>query len=238
MIEVEVLDAEARAQFARLREAVSELRPLMQALGEHLVETTKQRFETSTGPDGKPWAPNAESTYVQFADKSKGSLHKNGPHKGRVTTVGTARLAGKKPLIGDTRALSTRINYRAGSDFVEIGSPERYAAVQQFRAKKHSFSGGRTPWADIPPRPFIGLSSADRAWMLDQIVRAIAQAADGRCPTAHRGRSAAPPSENLSHSQTRQAPAQSPASKVAASSPARSSSGSNSTRTRPPLRSA
>jgi len=180
MIRIEVMDEVAQAMFARLREAVSDLRPLMQALGEHLAETTKQRFDTSTGPDGTPWAPNAQSTYVRFADKFKGGLHKKGPHKGRVTTAGTARLASKKPLIGETRALATTINYSAGSDYVEIGSPMLYAAVQQFGAKKHSFSGGRTPWADIPARPFIGLSAADRAWMLDQVLRTIARATDGR----------------------------------------------------------
>lgn len=176
MIKIEVSDTEAKAQFARLREAVSDLRPLMQALGEHLAETTKQRFETSTDPDGKPWAPNAPATYERYLGKYKGGFGKDG----RLNRAGAERAMGKKPLVGETRALSTTISYRAGSDFVEIGSPMLYAAVQQLGAKKHSFSGGRTPWADIPARPFIGLSAADRAWMLDQVARTLDRATDGR----------------------------------------------------------
>ena len=179
MIKVELDDTDAQALFVRLRDAAADLKPLMQQIGEHLAETTKQRFATSTGPDGAPWAPNAESTYVQLAGRYKGSLHKKGPNKGRVNKGGAARMAGKKPLIGETRALSTTINYRAGSDYVEIGSGRVYAAVQQFGAKKHSFTGGKTPWADIPARPFLGLSAEDEAYLRDAAIAELAKAEKG-----------------------------------------------------------
>lgn len=148
-------------------------------IGEHLTETTKQRFATSTDPDGNPWAPNTATTYVQFAGKFTGSLHKKGPDKGRVKASGTGRLIGKKPLIGETRALSTRINYRAGTDFVEIGSPEIYAGVQQFGARKYSFTGGKTPWARIPARPFLGLSATDKQAIEKKVLRELQGAAKG-----------------------------------------------------------
>lgn len=171
MIKIEVIDEEAQAMFVRLRASLTNLRPLMQDIGEHLTETTKQRFQTSTAPDGSPWAPNAQSTYVQLAGKFGG--------KGRINKRGAARLASKKPLIGETRALSTTINYRASGDFVEIGSPMKYAAVQQFGADKHSFSGGKTPWADIPARPFLGLSDADRRAIGEKVRRELDKAASG-----------------------------------------------------------
>jgi phage virion morphogenesis protein len=175
VIKIEVIDTETQALFVRLRDAATNMRPLMQELGEQLTETTKQRFQTSTAPDGSRWAPNAESTYVNLAGKYKSGLDK----KGRVTKSGAARLAGKKPLIGETRALSTTINYRASSDYVEIGSPMVYAGVQQFGAAKHSFAGGKTPWADIPARPFLGLSVADQGIITKLATRHLEKAIKG-----------------------------------------------------------
>jgi hypothetical protein len=45
-------------------------------------------------------------------------------------------------------------------------SPREDAPTHQFGAKKHSFTGGKTPWGDIPARPFLGLSAADRVEVL------------------------------------------------------------------------
>lgn len=176
MIKIDVLDAEAQAMFVRLRTFATDMRPLMQDIGEHLAETTKQRFATSTAPDGSRWAPNAQSTYVNLLGKFKGASGKDG----RLNKSGSARAMGKKPLIGETRSLSTTINYRAGSDFAEIGSPMIYAAVQQFGAAGRSFTGGKTPWADIPARPFLGISDADAKAIKAKTVRALDRAANGR----------------------------------------------------------
>lgn len=175
MIEVKLDDDAVQAAFTRLVQAGTQMQPLMQEIGEFLAETTKQRFQTSTAPDGSRWEPNTETTYVQLAGRYKSGMNK----KGRVTASGARRLSGKKPLIGETAALSTTINYRAGSDFVEIGSPMAYAAVQQFGAKARSFTGGKTPWGDIPARPFLGLSGSDREGLLDIIGGYLEQAAEG-----------------------------------------------------------
>jgi phage virion morphogenesis protein len=140
-----------------------------------LIETTKQRFETSTSPDGQRWAPNTETTFLRLLGKYKNTTLKDG----RINASGARRLAGKKPLIGETRALSTTINYRAGSDFLEIGSPMAYAGVHQFGAKARSFTGGKTPWGDVPARPFLGLSTEDQATIVDKVQARLAQAARG-----------------------------------------------------------
>ena len=79
----------------------------------------------------------------------------------------------KKPLIGETRRLSTEISYQIAADGVEVGSSMQYAAVQHFGAKKGEFGrtrrGAPIPWGDIPPRPFLGISEVDRAAILDII---------------------------------------------------------------------
>jgi phage gpG-like protein len=53
---------------------------------------------------------------------------------------------------------------------VEVGSSLEYAAVQQFGARQGQLGrtrrGAPIPWGDIPPRPFLGLSAADRQEIL------------------------------------------------------------------------
>ena len=176
MIKITLDDAAAQAAFIRLAQAGTRMQPLMQEIGEHLAETTKQRFQTSRAPDGTPWQPNAQSTYLRLMGRYSGSFSGK---TGRITAAGSQRAIGKKPLIGESGALSTTINYRAGSDFVEIGSPMVYAAVQQFGAKKGSFTGGKTPWGDIPARPFLGLSPDDSAALGEMAIGYLDAAAKG-----------------------------------------------------------
>jgi phage gpG-like protein len=145
-----------------------DLRPVLELIGARMAERTKQRFDTATGPDGQPWAPNAQSTLEQFLGNFKNSRNKDGA----LSKKGRARAAGKKPLTGETSALRTTINYQvAGGNTVNIGSPMVYARVQQegakrgqfgnqpFKAKRGTFP---IPWGDIPARPFLGFSDDDQ----------------------------------------------------------------------------
>jgi len=175
MIRVEIESADVQAAFTRLRQQLTSMRPLMQDLGEHLSETTKRRFDTSTAPDGSRWAPNAETTYIRYLGRFNSGFGK----AGRLNATGVRRAVAKKPLIGETRSLSTTIHYLAGSDFVEIGSPMVYAAVQQFGAKARSFTGGHSPWGDIPARPFLGLSGEDRQFIGEAVSGYLEDAFDG-----------------------------------------------------------
>lgn len=179
-IRIELDDEATQAAFARLVQAGSQLRPLMQEIGEFLSETTKQRFQTSTAPDGSRWAPNTEVTYIRLLERYKSSFSKK---TGKITASGSRRAASKKPLIGETGSLSTTINYRAGSDFVEIGSSMEYAAVQQFGARQGEFGttrrGAPIPWGDIPARPFLGLSADDKAFITLAARRYLSNAVEG-----------------------------------------------------------
>ena len=51
-----------------------------------------------------------------------------------------------------------------------------YAAVHQYGAAKHSFTGGKTPWGDIPARPFLGLSTDDQGFIVLAAQRYLDQA--------------------------------------------------------------
>lgn len=136
------------------------LAPALKEIGEDLAESTKRRFATSTGPDGEKWAANSNVTILQYLGGFKGSYKKDGS----LTKKGTARLGAKKPLIGESRALSTTITYRVEGNTLSVGSPMVYAAMQQFGGTKSSFTH---LWGDIPARPFLGLSAEDERNILE-----------------------------------------------------------------------
>jgi phage virion morphogenesis protein len=157
-IKVTLAAEQADALFKELIARGTNLTPLMQDLGEYLTETTKQRFQTSTAPDGQKWKPNAQATYLAYLGAFKGSFGKTG----KITKGGAGRAMGKKPLIGETRRLSSEIYYQADRQSVEIGSGLVYSAIHQFGGQ-----AGRGLSVKIPARPFLGISSSDEAAITD-----------------------------------------------------------------------
>jgi phage virion morphogenesis protein len=134
MITVEVDDKPVLEVLTKLAARVSNMRPAFLEIGEDLVKSTKRRFETTSAPDGTPWAQNSLVTLARFG----------GP---------------KRPLTGESKALKSTINYQLdGATGVRIGSPMVYAAMQQFGGTKAKYP---QLWGDIPARPFLGLSAAD-----------------------------------------------------------------------------
>jgi phage virion morphogenesis protein len=165
MITIEIDDRAVLNALTRLQGRTSDMSSLMHDIGEYLTETTKRRFDTTTAPDGSRWAENSDITLLGYLNRYKGSFRKDG----RLTQKGASRLGGKKPLTGRTgggASLMATINYKAGRDFVEIGSPKEYAAMQQFGGQKSKFPH---LWGDIPARPFLGISDQDRNMILDEI---------------------------------------------------------------------
>jgi len=174
MIQITLDDRSLQEALKRIGKAGGVLTPLMQNVGEHLTESTKQRFATSSAPDGSPWEPNSEVTITRFLGKFKSSFGKSG----KLTKSGANRAVGKRPLIGESGpgSLANTIHYQAGQDWVEIGSAKVYSAVQQFGALSHSFTGGKSPWGDIPARPFLGLSPDDTSTLVEIAMRHLADA--------------------------------------------------------------
>ena len=173
-------DREIRDALDRLLLAGGNLKPAMRDIGEYLVVATKKRFAEGKGPDGTPWAPNTEATILAYLRRRGGSsVRRKGEKRrhpylrkdGRVNKRGAALVAGKRPLIGESKRLSHEIHYRATASEVAVGSPLEQSAVMQFGAKEGEFGstkrGAPIPFGDIPARPFLGLSDEDRDQVLE-----------------------------------------------------------------------
>ncbi|ARO88172.2 phage virion morphogenesis protein [Nitrosospira lacus] len=140
-------------------------------IGEKIADSTMDRFGTSRGPDGQAWAPNSHLVIRQLLERKPGAFSRR---TGGLTEKGKSFVAGKKPLVGETRSLSTTIRYQLlGRDAVVIGSSMIYAGTHQFGARKGAFGktrrGAHIPWGNIPARPFLGISEQDRGTIIDVI---------------------------------------------------------------------
>lgn len=174
MIEIKADDRPVLERLQRLQAALGDLRPALLEIGEDLQHAAMRRFETSTGPDGQRWPSNTQATMEAYLRRISGEYDaktgkRTGDKKGYFLKDGRAGskaanvLAGKKPLIGESRALSTTIRYQVGGNTLLVGSNQPYAAMQQFGGTKAEFP---RLWGDIPARPFLGVSPADRAAMM------------------------------------------------------------------------
>lgn len=55
MIEIKIDADKIRIALADLQHKTSNLSPVLKAIGEILIESTRQRFSSGTGPDGVKW---------------------------------------------------------------------------------------------------------------------------------------------------------------------------------------
>lgn len=145
--DIDIDDRQIATFFGQLRDRLSDMTPVMQDIGELMVDSTKQRFIAGEGPDGTAWSPKSEATIAAYLARGD--------------------TPDFRPLFGPSRRLSSEISYRVGpgGESVEWGSSLIYAAVQQFGAVKGAFGtterGASIPWGSIPARPFLGLSTDD-----------------------------------------------------------------------------
>jgi len=164
MIRLEVNDAGILAALDRLARAVTDMRPVMQDIGEEMVVSTRDRFVAGAAPDGSPWAPKSPTTIAAY-ERRKDPVD-------------------LRPLFGPTRRLSSEIASYASETSVEWGSNLIYSAVMQLGAAKGAFGstsrGGPIPWGPIPARPFLGVSDDDRNTILEALDDWLTQAWDGR----------------------------------------------------------
>ncbi len=170
MITVEIADKGVTQALTRLSKTADNMPSILDQIGEYLIDSTKQRFRTSTAPDGTRWAPNTQVTILEYMGKFSGSYTK----KGKLSKRGAERARDKKPLFGGTGVLNLTIGKKiVGNDTLLIGSPMEYAAAQQFGMKKGyagtNRRGSPIPWGDIPARPFLGISDQDKGVILDMI---------------------------------------------------------------------
>jgi phage virion morphogenesis protein len=145
---ITVDDAAVQAKLKELSARVKNMNPVLQTIGEGIVERTKRRFETSTDPAGTPWKPNSAATLGLLTARLSGQKSKV-KKDGSLNARGQRALANKKPLIaaGDLRRQFT-IGVTNG--ILTVSNTQKYAAIQQFGGK-----AGRGHKVTIPARPFL-----------------------------------------------------------------------------------
>ena len=167
MIQITVDDHEVQAALTRLSLRAQNLQPILQTIGEDIMERAKKRFASSTGPDGARWAANARATVEAFV-RSKGHAVSS--------PRGVALSAHKKPLIGLSGDLRREIHSVATPTSLVVGAVMQYAAIQQFGGKKSAYPH---LWGDIPARPFLPIKQngelypEDKARILEMLQRYI-----------------------------------------------------------------
>lgn len=148
--EIKVDDAQVLTTLQRLRALGANPAPAMRDIATIGEKSTRRRFRTEIGPDGKKWKA---SLRVQL--------------RGGKTLTKGAHLSG-----------SVSSNY--SRDYAEWGVNRIYAAIHQFggRAGRKVGKAGPLRGVIIPARPYLGLSNEDQGGILDALQRRI-QAASG-----------------------------------------------------------
>jgi phage gpG-like protein len=153
MIKIDIDDRQVRQALEHLFRRVANMVPAMHAIGQALMEGSRDRILAGRDWTGAPFAPNSPVTL--------------------------ARKKGAKPLIDSKSFVTSRLFYQADRDSVIVGSSAVQAAVLQFGAKKGAFGEGRyktrrgtfkMPWGDIPARRYLPVTQEGR---LDDAARSL-----------------------------------------------------------------
>lgn len=144
---IDVNDAALNAVLERLTHLdQGPLTAFLQDVTEGMYSRIKDRFVTSTDPNGTPWKPLAEATYNILANRlSKSNLNKDG----RINSKGASKLANKKILIGETGDLFRQFHIVTQNNSSTLFNSMIYAAIQNFGGMT-----GRRHKVKIPPRAF------------------------------------------------------------------------------------
>ena len=143
-IAIDFDNARAVSALERLSRVMSNPAPALKAIGDQLIESTRQRIAAGgPGPHGEPWDRNSPVTMSLAAAHGK-------------------KPAGNRPLI-DSGLLMDTLSYAVRGDTLYVGT-NRFAddwqggaAVLQFGTDR----AGRGHKIHIPPRPFLGVSDDD-----------------------------------------------------------------------------
>lgn len=146
---IEVKDDGVHALLTKLASRAGGLSPVLQTIGEGIVERTKRRFETSTGPDGVKWKDNSPVTLGMLTRRLSGQKSK-AKKDGSLNAAGQRAYANKRPLIGESQDLRRQFTLSVVNGMLTVGSTPTYAAIQQFGGK-----AGRGLKVTIPARPFL-----------------------------------------------------------------------------------
>lgn len=150
---ITVKDEGVQAALKALSARVNNMAPVLNTIGTDIITRTRRRFDTSTSPDGTPWAayPIGGATITMLTALLAGSKS-NRKKDGNLNAKGTRSLAGKKLLIDSTH-LKTSFHRKSVRDALIVSSSQQYAAIHQFGGTTSANS--MIPGKKIEARPFL-----------------------------------------------------------------------------------
>jgi len=119
-----------------------ELQLMLDDIGFHLVNSTRDRRERQVSPDGTPFEP----LNPEYARKKRQT------HPGRTI------------LERDEHMIFDQFSHQVVGDELFVGTNAIYGAMHQFGGRGNIPGVG---WRHIPARPWLGLSEQDRTDVLD-----------------------------------------------------------------------
>lgn len=122
MLTVTVQSQQVRDILAQLAARMSDLTPAMAAIGQELESRVSARFETETDPNGRPWAPWAQSTRDSYPFPGSAPAKKDGkPGNGRILDRYNDMLNG--------------LSHQASATSVRIGFDQAYSTYHEWGTK-------------------------------------------------------------------------------------------------------
>ena len=140
---ITVQDQGVTDTLTRLAARVDNMAPYLEAVGEDIVERSKARFDSSSGPDGQEWKEYSPVTLGLMRSR-KGSRPRS--------------------LLVDTGALQRQIVATVeDSSVLRVSATQQYAAIHQFGGM-----AGRGRKVKIPARPFLPVHSDGQLYQQEQ----------------------------------------------------------------------
>lgn len=161
-LHIDIDDRRINEVLSRLIATGQDLEPVMEDIATYGESSTRDRFKQQAGPDGTPWKPLKSDLLANIPKKYR---RKDG--RLRATQKAFNYVIGRKILIKESHLLDSIVN-TASDDYAEWGAGVIYAAIHQFGGK-----AGRGHKAEIPARPFLGISDEDEGNIVDLIVQNI-----------------------------------------------------------------
>ncbi len=157
-IKVEMDDRAVRSALQRLIKAGADLKPAFAEIGEYLDLATRERFDREEAPDGTSWEPLSEATLrrkmLKGVKRGKGKKRRRLTTRAGNTKAGAIKRLAQASILVESGDLRDTLRYHATADSLEFGTDRKYGATHQF---------GDDEDRNIPARPYLGLSDADRA---------------------------------------------------------------------------
>lgn len=118
MLTVTVDDNAFRTYLEQLQKGLGDLSPVMDSIGNALETRVRQRFQTRTDPQGRPWDPWKDSTLEGYPFPGSPAAAIDGPGNGR--------------LLDRYGTMLNLLSYTSDSTSVRIGFASEYAAYHEW----------------------------------------------------------------------------------------------------------